>query len=350
MPMFAEVVDAVIAGDTHKLSHTLEMVSPTGAVITSVTISNTAAGFVQALAWIADHRPGDRIVVGLEGTRSYGIGLARALTAAGLVVVEVEQPSRKQRRGKGKSDPIDAHLAALAVLRMPEEAKTVPRNDGPREALRILLAARDDLATHQTAQINQLKALLLTGGDADRELGVGPVTRTRLKRITDRNVPAGAGIDERVRSGEIHRLATAINTSMTELAANGKQLAAITAAMAPTLPDQLGVGPVSAAKLLVAFSHPGRCRNEAAFASLAGVAPIPASSGKTVRHRLSRGGDRQLNRALHTIALTRWRTDPTTAVYIARRTAEGKTNREIRRCLKRYLARSLYRLMTAEVA
>jgi transposase len=350
MSMLADQVDAVIGGDTHKDTHTLEMTSPTGAVIATTTINNTPAGYAEAITWINGHAPGDRLIIGLEGTRSYGCGLNRAFTAAGLPVVEVEQPSRKARRNKGKSDPIDAHLASLAVLQMPEHRKTLPRNDGPREALRILLVARNDMSTHQTAQINQLRALLLTGDDHDRELGKGTMTRARLALIIAEPTPPDAGIDTQIRRAEACRLATAINTSMTELTANHRQLKTIIEQMAPALLTKFGVGPCTAAQLLVSYSHHGRCRNEAAFAALAGTSPIPASSGKTIRHRLSRGGDRQLNRALHTIMLTRTRSHPATLDYIARRSTENKSAREIQRCLKRYIAREMFRTLEASAA
>ena len=167
--MLAEVVDAVIGGDTHRDTHALEMTTPVGATITTITISNDDAGFVEALAWIAEHAPGPRLVVGLEGTRSYGIGLARAAAAAGLSVVEVERPRRVARR-RGKSDPLDAHLAAVQVLALPADRLPTPRADGDREALRILLGARAELSTSRTKQINRLRALLLAGDDTDRDL------------------------------------------------------------------------------------------------------------------------------------------------------------------------------------
>jgi transposase len=349
MSMLADFVDAVIGGDTHKDTHTLEMSSPTGAVIATTTIGNTAAGYAQAIQWITDHAPGSRLIIGLEGTRSYGCGLARAFTAAGLQVVEVEQPARRSRR-RGKSDPIDAHLACLSVLNMDQARKTLPRNDGVREALRILLVARDDIATHRTAQINRLRAVLLTGDDQDRELGHGRMSRARLHQISNRVTPTGADIEAQVRHAEATRLATAIDLATTQLRTNHKQLAALVTTMAPTLLEQFGVGPVCAAQILVSWSHPGRCRNEAAFAALAGVNPIPASSGRNSRDRLNHGGDRQLNRALHTIAVTRARADTRTRDYIARRTAEGKTSREIQRCLKRYIARAIFHELTPTAA
>jgi transposase len=169
MTMLAEEVDAVIGGDTHRDSHALEMATPTGATISTVEIRNDDSGFADAIAWIAAHAPGPRVTVGLEGTRSYGVGLARALQAVGFLVVEGERPRRADRR-RGKSDPIDARLAALHVLRMSAERKVLPRSDGDREALRILLVARRDMTSVRTQQINRLRALLLTGDDADRQL------------------------------------------------------------------------------------------------------------------------------------------------------------------------------------
>ena len=144
MPMVAEVVGAVVGGDTNKDTHTLVMLNHVGATIATVVIDNDAAGFAAAVAWIGEHAAGARLLVGLEGTRSYGIGLARALTHAGLSVVEVERPKREQRRGRGKSDPIDAHLAGLQVLRMDADRLPIPRADGDWEALRILLQLQID--------------------------------------------------------------------------------------------------------------------------------------------------------------------------------------------------------------
>jgi len=168
--MLAELVDAVIGVDTHRDTHEVEIALPTGTPIATITISNDSAGFAALLAWIFDHAPGPRLAVSIEGTRSYGAGLARAVAAAGLVVVECEQPHRKVRRGKDKSDPIDAHLAVLTALRCDAGRLPTPRADGDREALRILLSARHDLTTAHTAQTNRLRALLLGGDDADRQI------------------------------------------------------------------------------------------------------------------------------------------------------------------------------------
>ncbi len=233
----------------------------------------------------------------IEGTRSYGVGLARAAAAAGLIVLECEQPNRKARRGKGKSDPIDAHLAVLAALRLDADRLPTPRADGDREALRILLGARQELTTTSTAQTNRLRALLLGGDDTDRELARGALTDTRLAALARRRLPREASREQAVRHAEIRRLALALREAARALKANRAQLQTIVDDLVPGLTERRGIGPVSAAQAIVSFSHPGRCRNDAAFAALAGTSPLPASSGRTVRHRLNRGGDRALNRA-----------------------------------------------------
>ena len=341
--MLAESVDAVIGIDTHRDSHEVEIADPAGR---PMRIGNDSAGFARLLAAIAKTVPGPRVAVCVEGTRSYGIGLARALAAAGLLVIECERPSRKRRRGKGKSDPIDAHLAVLAALRLNAGKLAVPRADGDREALRILLVARQEIRVARTAQAARLRALLLTGDDADRRAARRSLSKTALAALAEREPLAGAGREQAVRQAEIRRLAVALGQARTQLKDNHAQLLAIVDDLAPGLTRRHGVGPVSAAQAIVSFSHPGRCRSEAAFAALGGTSPIPASSGQTVRHRLNRGGDRALNRAIHAVAVCRMRSCPRTRAYVTRRTAEGKTNREIRRCLKRYIARELYRQLT----
>ena len=350
MTMLAETVDAVIGGDTHRDTHTLEIATPVGTPIAAVTVSNDTGGYQLALEWIFVHAPGPQVVVGLEGTRSYGLGLARALTAAGLRVVEVERPQRADRR-RGKSDAIDAHLAVLATLRMPVaetgsragQPVNQPRADGGREALRILLSARHDLTLDRTGKINRLRALLRGGTDTDRGVARGRLSDTALSAIARRRGHRDDTVEDAVRREEARRLAVAIRAANADLALNKTRLADLVGQLAPQLLAKTGIGPVSAAQALVTWSHPGRCRNDAAFAALAGVDPIPASSGRTVRHRLNRGGDRAMNRALHDIVLNRWRVDDRTHTYIARRRAEGKTDREIRRALKRYVAREIFK-------
>ena len=261
------------------------------------TISNDTTGYAELLAWIVDHAPGPRLVVSIEGTRSYGVGLARAAAAAGLTVLECEQPNRKARRGKGKSDPIDAHLAVLAALRLDADRLPTPRADGDREALRILLGARQELTTTGTAQTNRLRALLLGGDDTDRG---SPAARSprpaspAWPAAAHPATPAGSRPSGTPRSaGSPWPCATTAARSRPTAASCRPS----STRSFPGLTDRRGIGPVSAAQAIVRFSHPGRCRNDAAFAALAGTSPLPASSGRTVRHRLNRGGDRALNSA-----------------------------------------------------
>ena len=336
----------VIGVDTHRDFHQVEIAYPSGAMIATRSFSNDSVGYAQTLAWVFEHAPGPRVVMSIEGTRSYGVGLARAAATAGLPVIEAEQPRRTHRRGRGKSDSIDAHLAVLSAVGLDAAKLPTPRTDGDREALRILLCARQELTTTSTGQINRLRALLRDGDDTDRRLARARLTDTVLASVARRRLPAHASRDQAVRHAEIRRLAVALRQAARALKANRAQLATIINDLVPGLLSQPGIGPVSAAQAIVSFSHPGRCRNDAAFARLAGTSPLEASSGQTTRHRLNRGGDRALNKALHTIARTRMRTDAPTRAYVLRRRAEGKSDREIRRCLKRYIARQLYRTLT----
>jgi transposase len=237
-------------------------------------------------------------------------------------------------------------LAVLAALRLDAGRLPVPRADGGREALRILLVARQEITGACTAQAGRLRALLLAGDDADRRAARTTVSGRALAALPGREVPAHASREQAVRQAETGRPACALAQARSQLTDNRGQLLAIAGDIAPGLTSRYGVGPVSAAQAIVSFSHPGRCRGEAAYAALGGTSPLPASSGMTARHRHGRGGDRALNRAIHAIALVRMRGCPRTRAYVARRTAEGKTMREIRRCLKRYIARELYRHLT----
>jgi transposase len=347
--VLAEIVDAVVGVDTHRDVHEAELTAPTGAVISQMQAPNSEAGFRELITWIADNAPGPRVVVSVEGTRSYGIGLVRALTAAELKVVECEQPTRKARRGRGKSDAIDAHLAALFALALPADRLPTPRADGIREALRILLSARQEMTTTSTAQTNRLRALLLSGDDTDRDVSRSSLNGAVLSTLARRRLQANADRHDAVRHQEIRRLACALREADRLLKANRRELHQLVEQIAPGLIDRPGIGPVTGAQVIVSFSHPGRVRNDAAFAKLAGTSPIPASSGQTTRHRLNRGGDRALNSAVHTITMTRMRCCPETRNYVARRTTEGKPSPEIRRALKRYITRELYRSLNASM-
>jgi transposase len=203
-----------------------------------------------------------------------------------LTVVEIERPRRGERR-RGKSDPIDAHLAALHALRLDADRLPTPRADGDREALRILLSARQELTTASTAQTNRLRALLLGGDDTDRQLARAALTETRLAGLARRRPPREASREQAVRHAEIRRLALALREAARALKANRAQLQTIVNDVVPRLIERRGIGPVSAAQAIVSFSHPGRCRNDAAFAALGGASPLPASSGRTVRWRAS---------------------------------------------------------------
>ncbi|HEY3712224.1 MAG TPA: transposase [Amycolatopsis sp.] len=347
MAVLADVIDAAVGADTHRDTHTLEITTASGITLATMTIANTDEGSAQALAWIREHAPGPRVAAAVEGSRSYGVGLARALAATGIQVIEIEQPRGRERR-RGKSDAIDAHLAVIHALRLPADRLPTPRADGDREALRILLGARQELGVTHRRALNQLRALLITGNDIDRQLArTKQFGQARLEALIHRGPVPGETREQDVRRTEATRLAIRVRDTGADLATNRVQLLQIVTDLAPGLLAKLGVGPISAAQAIVSWSHHGRCRTEAAFAALAGASPLPASSGRTTRHRLNRGGDRALNCALHNIVLTRWRSCPRTRAYIERRRSEGRSTREIRRILKRYVARELFRALNA---
>lgn len=241
--MLPEVVDGIIGADTHRDTNQLEIAYPSGAVIARRSFTNDSAGQAEALAWIWAHAPGPRLVLSIEGTRSYGAGLARATTAAGIPVIEAEQPTRKTRRGRGKSDPIDAHLAVLYAVQLDAHKLPTPRADGDREALRILLCGRQELTTTSTAQTNRLKALLRDGDDIDRQLARARLTDTVLASLARRRLPAHASRQQAIRQGEIRRLALALRHAARALATNRAELAAIVCDLVPGLLNQPGIAP-----------------------------------------------------------------------------------------------------------
>jgi transposase len=258
-------------------------------------------------------------------------------------VLEVGRQARVERRLCGKDDPLDAIRAARAGLAA--ETLTLPRAGQRQEALRVLLLARRSAVDVRRVALVQLRSVIVTAPEQFRdELRRLPVTKliqrcSRFRRSGSRT-PDQLAIVLTLRS-----LARRIEAASAEADELEREIRQHVRALAPELLDEPGVGPIVAAQLIVTWSHRDRVRSEAAFARLAGVAPLPASSGQTIRHRLSRGGDRQLNRALHTVILHRRQHDPTTRDYIARRIAEGKSSRDATRILKRYLARHLYRVM-----
>jgi transposase len=266
-------------------------------------------------------------------------------TTAGYAVAEAEAVATSARRGQGKSDLLDAAAIARSVLGIEGDRLRIPRADGPRNALRVLLNARDSMTADKTATINQLTALARTDlPDVDARR---PLTTAQIRAIAAWQARGNDPVDLAVARDEATRLARRIQDLTAALKANHARLQTLVADLMPDLLAAPGLGPVVAAQILISWSHPGRIRDEAAFAALAGVSPLPASSGNTTRHRLNRGGDRHLNRALHTIALTRMRSDSTTRAYVTRRLSQGKTKREIIRCLKRYIARQIYRQLQA---
>jgi transposase len=343
--MLADELDFVIGVDTHASSHALVLVEArTHRTRAALAIGASRHGYRQALR-LARRRARGRRAWALEGSGCYGAGLARFLAGQGERVLEVERPRRAGggSRARIKSDPLDAERAAQALLQ--GRAGVAPRLGAATPALRSLLACREGAVRARTAALNELRALLLLAPDQLREQ-LQRHSKTRLLTACQALRPTASRDPERAASAlALRSLARRVQTLTEEAATLERTLRQHVEALAPELLRQPGIGPIVAATLLCAWSHPGRIRSEAAFARLGGVAPIPASSGKTIRYRLDRGGDRKLNRALHAIVLTRRRCHPTTQTYISRRRSEGKTEREAVRCLKRYLARSLFRLL-----
>ncbi len=332
----------IVGVDTHSRTNTYAILAAaSGFVMATATFPTSPPGLARAIDWINRRSETGRTLVAIEGTNSYGATLTRSLQETDLDVCEVPPPRRTSRAGRGKSDDIDAVAAARTVLAEDIGALLKPRAEGPRDALRVLLNARDSMERQSTADRLILTALLRTldlGIDARKALADAQITQISRWRAR-----SGDDLPTRIARCEAKRLATAIADFQTLLVQNREQLRDVVDTMASGLMDLPGLGPVTAAQVIVSYSHHGRIRSEAAFAALAGVNPIPASSGNNVRHRLNRHGDRQLNRALHTIARTRMMFDPQTQEYVERRTAEGKTRREVRRCLKRFIARQLFR-------
>ncbi len=338
--MLADQLDYIVGVDPHRDSHALVVVEVvTGAVVLEATVAANSDGYANAVSLAERHAPGRRAFA-VEGTGSFGRGLTRFLDARGERVLEVGRLRRERRTG-GKTDALDAIRAARSVLA--SERPATPRAGGDRQALQALVAAREGAVDAKRAGLCQLRDLLITTPEPLRS-ELRPLTAARLLQRLAATRPAGRH-DPELRGSllalrSIARRVLELTSEERELA---REIETLTRKLAPQLLDQPGVGPHAAAQLVLAWSHHGRIHSEAAFARLAGAAPIPASSGQTIRYRLDRSGDRKLNRALHMILVTRKRTHPATIAYIERRLAEGKTRREANRCLKRYLARSLYR-------
>jgi transposase len=328
--------------DTHADTHTVAAISHLGAMLGHQSFPATAKGYRQLYGWLAGH--GTLMRVGMEGTSSYGAGLAAALTGHGVELVEVNRPARTTRRARGKSDPIDAEAAARAGLA--GVATAVPKtHTGVVEEIRVIFVARRGAVQARTAAINTLHQMIIT---APLQLRAQLQPLTRTQQITACAALHTGDITSPTRATKLalHRLARRIRHLTAEITDATNDLTTLVQAHAPHLLTQVGVGSLSAAQLLItAGDNPDRMTSPASFAALCGTSPIPVSSGKTNRHRLNRGGDRQANCALHTIALSRLRYHPETQAYAAKRQTEGKTERDIRRSLKRYLARRLFALI-----
>ena len=336
-------VDVYGGVDTHRDTHVAAVVDTAGRVLDTAPFGADQTGYEQMKNWLRSH--GSVARVGVEGTGSYGAGLARYLTKTGVEVVEVNRPNRQLRRRLGKTDTIDAQAAARAALS--GQASAQPKSgDGPVEGLRMLRVARRSAVKARTQAINQLHALVVTAPDqvqhqlADLSAKALVKVCAAYRPSTDHTTIAYAKKTLRLLARR-HQALTAeieeLNTEMHRLCVEAN----------PALLAAPGVGADTASALLVtAGDNPHRMRTEASFAALCGASPVQASSGKTIRHRLNRGGNRQANNALWRIASVRMRYHPATIAYVQKRQTEGKTRREIIRCLKRHIAREIHHLLT----
>jgi transposase len=331
-------VTRVITGgvDTHADVHVAAALDSIGGLLGIKEFPATPTGYVRLLDWLCGF--GTVCLAGIEGTGSYGAGLSRHLATAGVRVAGIDRSDRQDRRRQGKSGPLDAVSAARAA--QSGRARGAPKGrDGTVEAIRALMVARRSAAGERTQTINQARALVLTGPDDLRSRFAGHTAAALMAALASLRPRPGStvGYATRIALRELGRRAQFLDDQLERL---DELIVPLVTARAPGLLALYGIGPHTAALLLIAAGdHPGRLRSEAAWAHLCAAAPIPASSGKTIRHRLNPGGDRQANHALWRIVFTRMGSDPATRAYAERRTAEGKSKAEIIRCLKRYVAR-----------
>ncbi|HSS23013.1 MAG TPA: IS110 family transposase [Mycobacterium sp.] len=336
--------EVVLGVDTHKDLHAAAVINPLGVLLSSEIFPATAAGYRALLVWAGRFGPVRR--AGVECTGSYGAALARHLRAAGVKVIEVNQPDKATRRRRGKTDTLDAEAAARAVLsgRASGSAKA---GDGPVEMLRMFKLAKASAIKARTQTINQLKAVLVAADPQLRETLSGLSNLRLIRRCTQLEVDTPQDTTSAA-AYTLRLLARRILALTSEIRDLEHRITTAVTRHTPTLLDRQGIGPDNACALLIAAGdNPDRLRSEASFAALCGVSPLEASSGRTSRRRLNRGGDRQANSALYRIALSRLRWDARTRDYLARRITEGKTRREAIRCLKRYIAREIYQIITS---
>jgi len=325
--------------DTHADMHVAAALDPVGGLLGVEEFQVTPAGYARLLEWLGGF--GTVCLVGIEGTGSYGAGLSRHITNAGVRVVEVDRSDRQDRRRAGKSDPLDAVSAARAA--QSGRARGAPKGrDGAVEAIRALMVAKRSARSERIQTINQARSLVHTGPDDLRARFTGHTTVALVAGLASLRPRPGStiGYATRLALRELGRRAEFPGAQMER---PGELIVPLVTAHARRLLALYGVGPDTAALLLIAAGdHPERLRSEATWAHLCAAAPIPASSGKVTRHRLNPGGDRQANRALWRIVVTRMSSHPPTRVYVERRSKEGLSKKEIIRCLKRYVAREVY--------
>lgn len=335
----------LVAGvDTHQRTHQVALIDSDGRRVGDREFPVSQAGYRDLLDWVAQQ--GTIVAFGVESTGSYGAGLTRHLLAAEVEVYEVNRPEKATRVKAGKSDPIDAYSAAAQVLS--GRASGRPKiKTGIVEALRAIKIPRDSAVKERTRACSQIRDLVTSAPTAIHDALIGATTRQRVA------VAAGYRPDMTQLADPLQATKLAVRTLArriqhldAEIASADKAITALTKQVCPSLLALRQVGPQTAARLVItAGENITRMRSEAAFAKLTGVAPLPASSGKTNRHRLNRGGDRQANSALYMIATGRMKDHPPTQAYVARRRAQGLSNPEIIRCLKRHLARSIYKAL-----
>lgn len=338
--------DEVVGGvDTHLDVHVAAVINHIGQILATNSFPTTAAGYRQLLAWM--RRFGVVRQVGVEGTGAYGAGLARHLTSDGIEVVEINRPDRQRRRRRGKSDTTDAEAAARAVLS--GDATVVPKTaNGQVEGLRALRIARRSARKARTQTGLQIRDLILTAPDTLRAQLQPLPTPERAERCA-RFRCGDPGNPLQALKRALRILGRRYEHLTTEIAELDEAITELCAQINPALLGAKGVGPEVAATLLViAGDNPERLRSDAALAALCGASPIEASSGRVVRHRLNRGGNREGNNALWRIVLVRMATCPRTKAYVARRTAEGRSKKEIIRCLQRYVAREIHALLVKD--
>jgi len=340
--MMAEDVPLAVFGgvDTHADVHVAAAVDQVGRVLGTASFPVTPGGYAQLLGWLRGH--GELSRAGVEGTGSYGAGLARHLAAAGVQVLEVTRPDRQRRRRHGKSDPVDAVSAAVAALRL-EDCGTAKSGDGPAGELRALRAARRGALKARTQAMNQLTGLLVAAPDQIR----GGLGGLRGKKLAAACAALPGGGPGEPAAGTVTALASIARRWLdldAESACLDAAMTALVTRAAPALLARPGAGPQSAAALIItAGDNPARIRRESSLAALCGVSPVDCSSGRQQRHRLNQGGDRQANSALWRIVHSRLLNDPRTQAYLEKRTSEGKTRKEIIRSLKRYVAREIWK-------